>query len=219
MDWSAKKPPWTSQYSVPNRVDAMDCLSEALINIVFMLTGFDPSPRALARLSNTGIAGNSEEAVLNAANSYGLIPYVDWPSPQVFDWAQYYTPIPKDVLLKAVAVEIKRIPPDLNKSPLWTILRFPNGVQHGVAQLNETEYFDSEQGSEIKPLNYAGAAVVLQSSLQVTIKGAFMDALVPKSANIGGEEGIFLAAPTQEVYQAACVAYGKDPAKPEINKP
>lgn len=219
MDWTSKKPPWTSQFSVPNRVDAMDCLSESFINIVFMLTGFDSSPRALAKEADTGTAGTSEDAVLKAANANGLVPYTLWPSPQVFDWATYYTPIPPEIISKAVPVEIKLIPPDLNKSPLWTILRFPNGVQHGVAQLNETEYFDSEQGAEIKPINYGGAVVVLQSSLQVTIKGAFMDALVPKSANIGGEEGIFLAAPTQAVFQAACIAYGKDPNNLEINKP
>ena len=162
-------PFWTSQYSVANRLDAMDCLSESFINIVYMLTGFDASPRALGKLSGTTTGGNSEYNVLNAANSYGLIPYPLWQSPTDFDWSDYYTSIPQDILHRAIKCQIKTIAPDLNKSPLWTILRFPNGNQHGVCQINATEYFDSEQGAEVKPLTYGGAIIISQVSLIIKL--------------------------------------------------
>lgn len=168
-DWSNYIPPWTSQFSVPNRLDAMDCLSESLINIVYQLTGFDASPRALAYLSKTTPAGNSESAVLNAANTYGLIPYDAWPTPDTFTWDEYYAPIPPEVMAQAVSVHIEILSPNLDVSPLWTILKFPNGAQHGVDQQNATEYFDSELGAEIKPLNYEGAVIVQQNSIKVTI--------------------------------------------------
>lgn len=175
-DWSDRLPPWTSQYSVPNRFDAWDCLSESLGNIVYMVTGFDSSPRALAKISNTTPQGNYQSVVLKAANEFGLIPYPMWPTPDVFEWndpsnpiPDFYADIPQHVLDSLVKVKIKMIPPDLNKSPLWTILRFPNGAQHGVAQINEREYFDSELGAEVKSLNYGGAIIVSQYSLNIQL--------------------------------------------------
>lgn len=169
-DWSKNLPPWTSQYSVPNRLDVMDCLSESLINIVYMVTGFDASPRALAKLSNTTEAGNYQDKVLQAANTFGLIPYELWPTPEEFDWDSYYNEIPPEILAKAVKVKITIRPADLSKSPLWTILRFPNGAQHGVAQINLSQYFDSELGSPVKALSYGGAEVTSQLSLTIEIK-------------------------------------------------
>ncbi len=170
IDWSSRIPPWTSQYSVPNRFDAWDCVAESLINIVYMITGFDGSPRALAKLSNTAVGvGNSLTAVQQAANEYGLIPYELWPTPDTFDQATYYADIPPEILAKAIKVKLDWQPASLDISPLWTILKFPSGVQHAVAQLNDTQYFDSEQGDEIKPLNYAGATVLSQGSLKVQI--------------------------------------------------
>lgn len=163
--WSNNLPPWTSQYSVANRVDAMDCLAESLINIYFMVSGFDSSPRALAKLASTTTQGNSEGQILSAVLRYGLIPYYLWPSPHDFQWADYYANIPDIVLKSSVGVNITTISPDLNVSPLWTFLKFPNGAQHAVAQISPTQYFDSEQGSPVKPLNYGGAVIISQLSL------------------------------------------------------
>jgi hypothetical protein len=168
-DWSGNLPNWTSQVSVANRLDAMDCLSESFINIVYMLTGFDASPRALAKQAGTTLSGNSEYNVLQAANTKGLIPYQNWPSPDSFDWNLYYAPIPNNVLATGRLLTAKAIPANLNKSPLWTILRFPNGNQHGVAQVNNHQYFDSEQGSIIKELTYGGATIVSQVSLEISM--------------------------------------------------
>lgn len=169
MDWKQNLPPWKSQYSVLNRVDAMDCLSESLVNIIYMLTGFDGAPRALAKLANTQPWGNYEMNVLGAANNFGLIPYPLWQTPEDFFWKDYYAEIPKEILNQAIRLQVTTKLPDLTKSPLWTILRFPNGAQHGVAQINDTEYFDSEEGSEVKLLTYGGATIVSQLSLDVKI--------------------------------------------------
>jgi hypothetical protein len=181
-------PPWTSQYSVANRVDAMDCLSESLINVCYMVTGFDSSPRALANLAKTTTQGNSEYQVLQAVKNYGLIPYFLWPSPDDFDWQTYYSPIPDSVLNKSFGFTVKTVGANLNISPLWTILRFPNGNQHGVCQINQTEYFDSEQGSEIKPLTYGGAVVISQTSL------IFTPMTNAKLVKNGNEWGFYLPA-------------------------
>lgn len=167
-NWNNNLPPWTSQYSVMNRVDAMDCLSESLINIYFMVHGFDSSPRELAKISHTTPDGNYVGNVLDAVNRYGLVPYYLWPSPHDFQWGDYYAEIPDVILKSSIGLKVKQVAPDLNVSPLWTILRFPNGAQHGVAQINETEYFDSEQGNPVKPLNYGGAIIVSQTSLIFT---------------------------------------------------
>ncbi len=168
-DWGNNLPPWTSQFSVPNRVDAMDCASESFINIVYMLTGFDASPRALAKLSGTNHSGNYMQTVLNAANKYGLIPYELWPTPDSFDWDSYYADIPQAILDQAVRVKAKFIPTDLNKSPLWTALVFSNGVGHAVAQINLNEYFDSETGAEVKPINYLGGVINYRTSLNIKL--------------------------------------------------
>lgn len=162
-------PPWTSQVSVSNRIDAMDCLSESIGNIVYMMTGFDSSPRFTATLSGTTRRGNSLEAVMASMNRDGLLPYELWPTPDQFDWYSYYNAIPQDVKNQAIRCKVKLIPPDLNKSPLWTILKFPNGILHGVCQINTREYFDSELGAEVKPLNYGGAVIVSQNSINIKL--------------------------------------------------
>lgn len=168
-DWGNNLPPWTSQFSVMTRTDAMDCLAESFINIVYMTTGFDASPRALAKLANTTRLGNSETAILNAVKKYGLIPYELWPTPDDFSWNDYYAPIPQAVLDQAIRVDAKIISASLAKSPLWTILRFPNGAAHGVAQINSVQYFDSEQGDPVKMLTYGNAVVTSQVSLSIKL--------------------------------------------------
>jgi hypothetical protein len=185
-------PPWTSQYSVANRVDVMDCLAESFINIFYMVTGFDSSPRALAKIAHTTPDGNSESNILDAVKSVGLIPYYLWPSPHDFQWSEYYSDIPTVVLEQSVGVKATKVAPDLNISPLWTILRFPNGAQHGVCQINETEYFDSEQGSPVKKLTYGGAVVISQSSL--IFKPMTNVQLVKK----GNEWGFYLPATNEQ---------------------
>lgn len=168
MNWT-NIPPWTSQVSVKNRVDALDCTSESLINIIYMMTGLDGSPRVLAKRSGNTASGNTETKVLAAINNDGIVPYPLWQTPDYFDWSSYYADVPQDVLGKAIRCRVTIRPFDLSKSPGWTILQFPNGALHAVCQINNTEYFDSELGSPVKKLTYGGAQVINQISLMVQL--------------------------------------------------
>lgn len=172
-DWSNNLPPWSSQVAVKSRVDAQDCINEAFINAIYMLTGLDGSPRAGAKLSGTTQTGNSVSNVVAAFNKYGIIPYPLWPSPADFDWGTYYENIPTSILKQAIRCHIELVPPNLDGSPILTELAWglnlPIPTRHLVAQINKTEYFDSELGSPVKPLNYEGATIVYQTSIKITL--------------------------------------------------
>lgn len=172
MDWTSKLPPYESQYSALTHTDAQDCVSESLCHILYCLCGVRYSPRALAYLSKTTPTGSDVSDVLAAANNNGLIPYTSWPTPDSFTWESYYEAIPSEILALGVSLGIKLIPPSLNTSPLWTELEWgsnlPVPTRHMVTQINETQYFDSEQGAPIKPLNYEGAKIVYQTSILIT---------------------------------------------------
>lgn len=162
-------PPWTSQVSVQNRIDALDCTAESSGNIIYMMTGFDSSPRFTAKMSGNTVNGNSFQNVIDSINRDGLVPYSLWETPQNFDWGSYYMDIPKEVKNQAMRVHVQTIPPNLNKSPLWTVLKFSSGMQHAVCQINEKEYFDSEWGDPIKLLTAGNPTIVSQVSLKVTL--------------------------------------------------
>lgn len=168
-------PPWTSQYSIKFRTDVLDCVAESLINIIYEMTGFDGSPRALAKLAGTTTSGNSLQKVMDTINTYGIIPYELWPTPDDFDWQTYYNEIPDEVLKLAIPINIKMVAPNLDVSPLWTVIQWgiasPGVIPaaHAVCQINNKEYFDSEQGAPIKPLNYEGAKITYQTSLIIKL--------------------------------------------------
>ena len=178
----------------------MDCASESFINIVYMLTGFDASPRAMAKMSNTTMNGNTEGVIASTAQQLGIIPYTLWPSPDYFDWATYYDPVPQNALDAAVKLSVQFVPANLNVSPLWTCLRFPNGALHLVAQINQTQYFDSEMGSPIKDLTYGNAVVVSQTSLKITINNMEL---------INDNGTIYLKGPTGKIGIADPIALAK----------
>jgi hypothetical protein len=213
MDWTNKCPPYDSQYSATTHIDAQDCVEESLCHIVYMLTGQRYSPRALAYLTDVTPTGSSFEQALKTVNAYGLIPYDLWPTPDSFTWETYYAPIPQNILSQAVSYHIEEIAPNLDLSPLWTVLQFgtaSSGVipeQHAVAQINDTQYFDSETGSPIKPLNYEGATIVYQTSISLT------PLIMPqfKTQNYKGELRIVLQADDETTWQALCKVYGLDP--------
>lgn len=172
--WPNQIPPWEGQYSAITHTDVQDCVSESLVHIVFMLTGFRASPRALAYLAPTSTTGSTVNAVLAAANFYGLIPYDLWPTPDSFTWESYYADIPQNIIAQGLKFGIVLAPANLDTSPLWTELQWgieSAGVipeRHMVAQINQTQYFDSEQGSPVKPLNYEGATIQYQASIKLT---------------------------------------------------
>lgn len=188
MDWTPTVPPYESQYSASTHIDAQNCVEESLCHIIYCLTEFRGSPRALAK--QVGVdptAGSSSFAALSMVNQMGLIPYSQWPTPASFDWDSYYAAFSQEVQSTAVPAKISLIPFDLTKSPGWTRLVFPNGEAHFVCQVNETQYFDSEQGNPIKDLTYNGAKVTSQMGISIT--GSFF----PRSINYPNGIGMFSA--------------------------
>jgi len=189
-NWTAQCPPYESQYSAKNHVDADSCLSESLCHIIYMLTGRRYSACALAVMSGTTQEGNDVLTVLKAANTKGLIPYELWPDPDDFTWDSYYAPIPPNILAQAEFLDITLVKVDLTVSPLWTQLFFPSlDTKHMVAQINDTQYFDSEIGAPIKQLNFDGAIIQYQTS--ILINKPPMNTFV-ETMNYNGTVGIFI---------------------------
>lgn len=210
MNWINKIPPFDSQFS--NGVDAFDCVEESLCHIIYMLTGFRASPRALGYLLfRDGKLTTNGSAITDAvlyANKFGLIPYESWPTPDSFTWDSYYAPLPPETLLHAKFFNISLIDPDLNKSPIWQELSFPGRLGstfHWVAKLNELEYFDSEPHGAVKPLIYGGAVELSSHSIKIKPMPQF------KTQNYKGELRIVLQADSEQTWEALCKVYSVDP--------
>lgn len=65
------------------------------------------SDRFTAKMSGTRRTGNTMEAVWNSIRSHGVLPEADWSFPReqrqpVFDWNDYYAPIPQELQAKAL---------------------------------------------------------------------------------------------------------------------
>ena len=167
-------PPYDLQFSQANGVDANDCIEESLRNGIYMVTYFYASARALATLSDVTLQGSSEQDALNAATRkyYGLVPNSLWPTPpSPFTWKNYYAPIPQDILEQYIPVSINLVPANMDLSPIWTIIRYPNGNKHAVMRINETQFCDSESGGQIKTFGAAGDVITSETSF--TIQGDF----------------------------------------------
>jgi hypothetical protein len=205
------KPPYETQYSVPTHTDVVDCVEESLCHIIYSLTGFRASPRALAKMMlDEGLLNTNGSKITDAiavANKKGLIPYNEWPTPDSFTWDQYYEPLP--ALLNAKFFDIRLVSPDLAISPLWTQLSFPHptgSVLHWVEQINQFQYFDSELGNPVKLLNYEGAVVLSSHSIKIT-------SMQFKKQNYKGELRLVLEASNMDQWQALCAIYGVDPTQ------
>ncbi len=212
-DWINKIPPFDSQFS--NGVDAFDCVEESLCHIVYMMTGFRASPRALGYLLfRDGKLNTNGSSILDAlayANKYGLILYEAWPTPANFTWASYYAPVPPETLLNAKFFDLSLVDPNLDISPIWQELSFPHplgSVFHWVAKINNFQYFDSEPFGAIKPLTYGGAVEL--SSHSIKLKEHYMGQL--KTQNYHGELRITIPATTPEEWKALCEKFGLDPS-------
>lgn len=156
--------PKDNDVQVSKSTDFEACASYSAVHIAEMLllkkTGyfFEFSERALAKLSNTQDWGNSLKNVVDTLNKYGLILAEDWleltyaSKYENIDWATYYAPIPDSVLKKAyrVKAQLRPLKPSevsqaLEKAPLWTVVKVSSGQQHCVAQISETQFYDSYQ--------------------------------------------------------------------------
>lgn len=199
--WLPTIPPYESQYSILTATDSMSCLCESLCHIIYMLTGFRASPRALAYFSATTINGNSIANVLDSINKVGVIPYNLWPNPDTFTWSEFYTPVPKAVWQQAIAINVSMIAPDIHKSPLWTILNFTKS-DHAVAQLTIGKahdlYFDSEPGDAVKTIYQP---IVSQHSIIINHFAMFNIQFVHKAGT--QEYGLLVTSPVGTLYVPA----------------
>jgi hypothetical protein len=114
----------------------------------------DDSERALAKLTPVTKKGSSLSDVVDAINNHGFISVNDWP--ELVDtnsnvtWDMFYADIPPEVLAKADKswkatlrkLNPNEVPQALDSAPVWTIIN-RGGMNHIVAQINQTQYFDS----------------------------------------------------------------------------
>ena len=197
MDWSNKIPLYDTQFSTTTDCDVQDCVAESFCHIFYMVHGVRISPRALAVMSHLEIPANRNCGhVLATANSCGVVLYENCPTPDSFTMDSYYQPLtPQESL--AMPIQAKLVPSNLDTSPLWTELQWgvaSAGVipeRHMVAQINGSQYFDSEPNGIIKPLNYEGATIQWQSSLIINF---MIDIRTVKYAD-GKTMGIMISSP------------------------
>lgn len=186
MDWLPYIPT-DKDVQVSRNTDFMACASYSAVHIAEMVlkrtTGlfFECSERYTAKTSDTQPWGNSLQNVVNALNLNGLCLTQYWPELtystdyENIDWATYYADIPQSVLNSAyrVGVSFVKINPDqtqeaLQQAPLWTIVKTGSGQLHCVAQINETQFFDSYQ---VTVKNFAdGYPIQSQYQLSLTFK-------------------------------------------------
>lgn len=197
-DWINKIPPFDTQFSEPTLTDIDNCVEISLCNIVYMLTGFRASARTLsALLHRDGLltkAGSRDADAISYANKYGLVPYDFYPTPPSFTYDEYLAVPDQSILSQALKCQISLLKPDLNVSPLWTETS-AGSMAHMVAQINPTQYVDSEPGGEIKTfLN----PIVYQTSLSVKLTLKSMITFVHKTGT--SEYGFLEVTNFTEIY-------------------
>ena len=137
------------------------------------------SERYLAKTSDTQPWGNTLQNVVDALNLNGVCLTQYWPELtystdyENIDWATYYTDIPASVLNSAYRVNASftklsasQVEESLNIAPVWAIVKTSSGQLHCVAQINDTQFFDSY---EITVKNFSDGYPI-QSQYQLTIK-------------------------------------------------
>jgi len=190
--WSL--PPFDSQVSMTNHVDAFSCTCESLCHILYSMTGIHYSPRALAIAA--GVKDPSRRTVinvLNTANNFGLIRYEYCPIPDTFTFDSYYAFNIDNLPTEKLGISLISI--DFEKSPYWTELEFGSTLpydertHHMVEQPDENTYYDSEPNDEIKPITYNGAKIVWQSSIKIN---HYPKNMYVETMNYQGTIGVFI---------------------------
>lgn len=229
MNWTPYLPPDRDVQASKN-ADFEACLSYSAIHILEMClkkqTGYfwEFSERALAKLSDTQPWGNTIQNVINALNQYGVILASDWPpltystDYENIDWATYYADIPVDVLRRAyrVSCNLTKLTPDqveqaLTQAPLWTIVKTSSGQQHIVAQINDTQFFDSYQ---VTVKNFSDGYPILNQYL-LSLKLLTMPNVefVHKSGT--GEYGFFVPAMSEDALKDKALNFAVPLLKPD----
>lgn len=144
-------------------VECKGCVSFSLTNNIEIQHDFkgikiNLSDRALAKVSDTQQNGNTFERVADAARKIGVLFEHQWPNlPKAFSWAEYYKPIPQELLSKAIKLDFNyEIAPhetnwaaalrrELKQCPLW--VTWPQNPYHAVTLLavpNDTDAYVQE---------------------------------------------------------------------------
>ncbi len=184
IDWS-KYLPNDSDVQVSKSQDFEACASYSAIHIAEMVLKrsiglfFEFSERYTAKTSDTQPWGNTLQNVVNALNINGLCLTQYWPELtystdyENIDWAEYYQDIPANILANAYRVSASfiklsqnQVAQALETSPVWTIVKTGSGQLHCVAQINETQFYDSY---EIRVKNFSDGYSI-QSQYQLLLK-------------------------------------------------
>lgn len=125
-------------------VECMDCVTFSLLNnfeVQHKSKGVDInlSDRFTAKVSDTQMNGNTFERVADSARRIGVVREETYPNnPKAQTWAEYYKPVPQDILSKAVKVDFNyeiiprtsdyeaQLKKYLKQCPLWITIPAPN---------------------------------------------------------------------------------------------
>lgn len=195
-DWRPYLPPGEPQFS--QVTDSQGCVSFSNNNVAeisLKQQGFDYnfSDRALAKLSNTITSlqtsdtkkwGNSFMKVADTAYRVGRFLEQDWPLPDNFTLAKFYSDIPPEVMNKAIffdedaqfiSTSLESLIYHLKQCPIQIAIPYPI-PNHGVAlvcvEATTAWYYDSYPGST----NYLKTMPVgdIQSAMKLIIKPKIM---------------------------------------------
>lgn len=181
-------PPYLLQSAPGQESDC--CTTFSLANLVYMLTGFLPSMRALAIDADLMNPNNRNvENVLTIANEIGLVAYSDCPLPVPFTVASFFNF--NTSKLKKQKLNIQLVPANLAVSPIWTELAWgtnlPEPTRHMAPMISATEFVDSESGGQIKNIDKPSifgaspATIVWQSSIKINNKPIMNETVVALS--------------------------------------
>lgn len=228
-NWLNYIPP-DKDVQVSKSQDYEACASYSAVHIAEMVlkrsTGlfFELSERYTAKTADTQAWGNSLQNVVDALNKNGVCLTQYWPELtystdyENIDWATYYATIPTNILASAYRVSVSfvklsqnQVAQALETSPLWTIVKTSSGQLHCVAQINETQFFDSY---EVKVKNFSDGYPI-QSQYALTIKFLNMpnSEFVQKQGT--NEFGFYLPATSPETLQDKALNLGLNILKPD----
>lgn len=162
-------------------LETMACVSFSCNNALetqYKFYGIDVnfSDRALAKMSNTQVNGNTLEAVNNTARHIGLLLESQWPNePKATTWADYYKPIPttlqpvpQSFQYAWTAVDVPNLKKELKQSPLQITIVAPH-PNHAVTLLHiegDKAYIQDHYNYQIRQISVSSIAVALKVVLR-----------------------------------------------------
>lgn len=231
---------WSGYLGQSESQHSQECDSEACISFsachvlesqIQFLTGqvVKLSPRFLAYISNTTLAGNTFQKVFNAILQYGICTEDTWPLPMGtgWTWEDFYVPPPPEAFKEAlwfknqynITLQGNVNPSNLLYAPLWTEVNL-GYTTHAVEQINATEELDSEpnlapagHGGDTPPYIKPLAQVVNQNLLFLTLKNMPNAEFVQNGAT--GEYGFYLPATSPQALIDKALNFGINIQNPD----